>query len=225
MKERILYEDNHLIAVNKRSSEIVQGDKTGDVPLSETVKAYLKEEYHKPGNVFLGIIHRIDRPTSGVVLFAKTGKALRRMNRMLQEGRVEKVYWAVVDVLPPAEKGTLEHYITRNRKQNKSYASFDEKPGSKKALMMYRVIGASKRYYLLEIQIFTGRHHQIRAQLAAVGCSIKGDMKYGFPRSNPGGGIYLHARKAVFDHPVTGKRIEIVAPVPPDTLWNEFKAV
>ena len=222
MKERILYEDNHLIIVNKRSSEIVQGDKTGDTPLSEMVKEYLKETYHKPGNVFLGIVHRIDRPTSGIVIFAKTGKALSRMNRLLQEGHIEKIYWAVVDKLPPEEEGMLLHYISRNRKQNKSYASSVEKPGSRQAKLAYRVVGATKRYYLLEIQIFTGRHHQIRAQLAAVGCRIKGDMKYGFPRSNTGGGIYLHARRIAFDHPVTKKRVEITAPAPVDALWNEF---
>ncbi len=222
MKQRILYEDNHLIIVNKRSSEIVQGDKTGDVPLSEMVKGYLKETYHKPGNVFLGIVHRIDRPTSGIVIFAKTGKALSRMNRLLQEGRIKKIYWAVVDKLPPEEEGILLHYIFRNRKQNKSYASYVEKPGSREAKLAYRVVGATKRYYLLEIQIFTGRHHQIRAQLAAVGCRIKGDMKYGYPRSNPGGGIYLHARKVAFDHPVTKKSVEIIAPAPVDALWNEF---
>ena len=225
MKERILYEDNHLIIVNKRSSEIVQGDKTGDLPLSEMVKAYLKSEYRKPGNVFLGIVHRIDRPTSGVVIFAKTGKALSRMNRVLQEGRMEKIYWAVVDALPPGKEGTLEHYITRNRKQNKSYASLEKKSGAKSAKLDYRVVGVTKRYFLLEIRIYTGRHHQIRAQLAAVGCRIKGDMKYGFPRSNPGGGIYLHARKVGFIHPVTGNTIEITAPVPQDALWSEFKSL
>lgn len=224
MKERILYEDNHLIIINKRSSEIVQSDKTGDEPLSEKVKKYLKAEYGKPGNVFLGIVHRIDRPTSGAVIFAKTGKALGRMNRLLQEGKIEKVYWAVVDTMPPDENGTLEHYITRNRKQNKSYASSVKKNNSKIARLNYRVVGATKNYYLLEIQIHTGRHHQIRAQLASVGCRIKGDMKYGFPRSNTNGGIYLHARKVVFEHPVTNKIVDIYAPVPKDALWNVFES-
>ncbi len=223
MEDRVLYEDNHIIMVNKLSSEIVQGDKTGDEPLSEKVKRYLKKKYDKKGNVFLGIVHRIDRPTSGIVIFAKTDKALSRLNRMLQEGAVEKIYWAVVDKLPPDESGTLEHYITRNRKQNKSYASVDKKKDGKPAKLTYRTIGATQRYYLLEIQIHTGRHHQIRAQLAAVGCRIKGDLKYGFPRSNKGGGIYLHARKVVFTHPVKNTVVSVTAPVPRDPLWNVFE--
>jgi len=225
MKGRILYEDNHLIIINKHSSEIVQGDKTGDEPLSERVKEYLKTTYKKPGNVFLGIIHRIDRPTSGIVIFAKTGKALSRMNQLLREGRIEKIYWAVVDAMPPAEKGTLEHYLIRNRKQNKSYAFGSKKPESKLSRLTYRVAGATDRYFLLQIQIHTGRHHQIRAQLAAVGCRIKGDMKYGFPRSNPGGGIHLHSRRVVFDHPVTREIIDITAPAPDDPLWNIFESL
>ncbi len=223
MKDRILYEDNHLIAVNKLSSEIVQGDKSGDEPLSESVKRYLKETYHKPGNVYLGIIHRIDRPTSGIVLFAKTDKALSRMNRMLREGEIRKFYWAVVDKLPPEQEGELVHYIVRNRKQNKSYASVEKRKDGKPARLTYRVLGATNRYYMLEIEIHTGRHHQIRAQLAAAGCRIKGDMKYGFPRSNKGGGIYLHARRVVFLHPVKKEIIEITAPVPKDPLWNVFE--
>ncbi len=223
MKDRILYEDNHLIVVNKLSSEIVQGDKTGDEPLSERVKQYLKEKYNKKGNVYLGIVHRIDRPTSGVVIFAKTDKALSRMNRMIAGGEIRKIYWAVVDKLPPAEEGTLTHYIVRNRKQNKSYASVEKKKDGKIAKMSYRVAGATDRYYLLEIEIQTGRHHQIRAQLSAAGCRIKGDMKYGFPRSNRGGGIHLHARKVVFLHPVKKEEIEITAPVPDDPLWNIFE--
>ena len=223
MKERILYEDNHLIAVNKLSSEIVQGDMSGDEPLSERVKQYLKETYNKPGNVYLGIIHRIDRPTGGIVLFAKTDKALSRMNRMLRDGEIRKFYWAVVDKLPPEQEGELIHYIVRNRRQNKSYASVEEKKESKKARLTYRVLGATNRYFMLEIEIHTGRHHQIRAQLAAAGCRIKGDMKYGFPRSNKGGGIYLHARKVVFRHPVKKEIVEITAPVPRDPLWNVFE--
>lgn len=223
MKDRILYEDNHLIVVNKLSSEIVQGDKTGDEPLSERVKQYLKEKYNKKGNVYLGIVHRIDRPTSGVVIFAKTDKALSRMNRMIAGGEIRKIYWAVVDKLPPDQEGTLTHYIVRNRKQNKSYASAEKKKEGKLARMSYRVAGATDRYYLLEIEIQTGRHHQIRAQLSAAGCRIKGDMKYGFPRSNRGGGIHLHARKVVFLHPVKKEEIEITAPVPDDPLWNIFE--
>ncbi len=223
MKERILFEDNHLIAVNKLSSEIVQGDKTGDEPLSELIKRYMKEEYSKPGNVYLGIIHRIDRPTSGAVIFAKTDKALSRMNRMLKEGEIRKIYWAVVDKLPPGQEGELVHYVVRNRKQNKSYASTEKKRDSKVARLSYKVLGATNRYYMLEIELHTGRHHQIRAQLAAVGCRIKGDMKYGFPRSNKGGGIYLHSRKIIFQHPVKNELVEITAPVPVDPLWNVFE--
>lgn len=223
MKERILFEDNHLIAVNKLCSEIVQGDKTGDEPLSELVKRYLKEEYSKPGNVYLGIIHRIDRPTSGAVVFAKTDKALSRMNKMLKEGEIRKIYWAVVDKLPPGQEGELVHYLVRNRKQNKSYASTEKKRDGKLARLSYKVLGATDRYYMLEIELHTGRHHQIRAQLAAVGCRIKGDLKYGFPRSNKGGGIYLHSRKILFRHPVKKKLVEITAPVPVDPLWNVFE--
>ncbi len=223
MKERILFEDNHLIAVNKLSSEIVQGDKSGDEPLSEMIKRYLKEEYRKPGNVYLGIIHRIDRPTSGAVIFAKTDKALSRMNKMLKEGEIRKIYWAVVDKLPPEQEGELVHYLVRNRKQNKSYASAEKKRDSKLARLSYKVLGATNRYYMLEIELHTGRHHQIRAQLAAVGCRIKGDMKYGFPRSNKGGGIYLHSRRIVFQHPVKKELVKITAPVPVDPLWNVFE--
>ncbi|RKX93595.1 MAG: RNA pseudouridine synthase [Spirochaetes bacterium] len=223
MKERILFEDNHLIAVNKLSSEIVQGDKSGDEPLSEMIKRYLKEEYRKPGNVYLGIIHRIDRPTSGAVIFAKTDKALSRMNKMLKEGEIRKIYWTVVDKLPPEQEGELVHYLVRNRKQNKSYASAEKKRDSKLARLSYKVLGATNRYYMLEIELHTGRHHQIRAQLAAVGCRIKGDMKYGFPRSNKGGGIYLHSRRIVFQHPVKKELVKITAPVPVDPLWNVFE--
>ena len=223
MKERILFEDNHLIAVNKLSSEIVQGDKSGDEPLSEMIKRYLKEEYRKPGNVYLGIIHRIDRPTSGAVIFAKTDKALSRMNKMLKEGEIRKIYWTVVDRLPPEQEGELVHYLVRNRKQNKSYASAEKKRDSKLARLSYKVLGATNRYYMLEIELHTGRHHQIRAQLAAVGCRIKGDMKYGFPRSNKGGGIYLHSRRIVFQHPVKKELVKITAPVPVDPLWNVFE--
>ncbi|MCF8361142.1 MAG: RluA family pseudouridine synthase [Prolixibacteraceae bacterium] len=221
---QILYEDNHIIAVNKTSSEIVQGDKTGDTPLSEMVKSYIKEKYNKPGAVFLGVTHRLDRPTSGVVLFARTSKALARLNKMFaQKDTIKKTYWAVVDHKPPKNEDTLQHWLVRNTKQNKSYAHNTQKDDSKEALLHYRVINQSDKYYLLEIELKTGRHHQIRAQLASIGCIIKGDMKYGAPRSNPGGGIHLHARKIEFIHPVSKKNISIIAPVPDDKLWRFFE--
>jgi 23S rRNA pseudouridine1911/1915/1917 synthase len=220
----ILYEDNHIIAVNKTGNEIVQGDKTGDTPLSEIVKNYIKNKYNKPGDVFLGVTHRLDRPTSGVVLFARTSKALGRLNKMFQnKGDIKKTYWAVVDKKPPQLEGELHHWLVRNTKQNKSYASNTKQAESKEAVLSYKYISGSDKYHLLEIDLKTGRHHQIRAQLAAEGCKIKGDMKYGFPRSNPGGGIYLHARKIEFIHPVTKKEISITAPVPNDTLWKYFE--
>ncbi|MDA3881009.1 MAG: RNA pseudouridine synthase [Prolixibacteraceae bacterium] len=221
---RVIYEDNHIIAVNKAVSEIVQGDKTGDTPLSETVKAYIKEKYRKPGAVFLGVTHRLDRPTSGVVLFARTSKALTRLNKMFSsKDEIRKTYWAVVDHMPPQNAGTLRHWLVRNTKQNKSYANNTEKPGSKEAILDYRVIGRSDKYFLLEIDLKTGRHHQIRAQLAAIGCAIKGDLKYGFPRSNPDGGIHLHARSICFTHPVSKEEIKLVAPTPDDALWKVFE--
>ena len=220
----VLYEDNHIIIVNKTASEIVQGDKTGDTPLSETVKQYLKEKYHKPGNVFIGVTHRLDRPVSGLVVFAKTSKALARLNDMFRNGEVKKTYWAIVKDIPGQQpEGELVHYLTRNEKQNKSYASDTEKPGSKKAVLHYRLIGKSQNYFLLEIDLKTGRHHQIRCQLAKTGCPIKGDLKYGAPRSNPDGSICLHARRVSFIHPVSGLLIDIEAPVPPGNLWNGFE--
>jgi len=219
----ILYEDNHIIAVNKTNNDIVQGDKSGDEPLSEKVKAYLKEKYQKPGNVFLGVTHRLDRPTSGVVLFARTSKALTRLNHLFKEkGSINKTYWAVVDKMPIKKEDTLVHYLVRNSKQNKSYAFDTPQKNGKEASLTYRHLATSKRYYLLEIELHTGRHHQIRAQLAAIGCRIKGDMKYGFPRSNPNAGIHLHARKITFVHPVSREMISIIAPPPADPLWNEF---
>ena len=211
----VVYEDNHIIIVNKTASEIVQGDKTGDTPLSETVKQYLKEKYQKPGNVFVGVTHRLDRPVSGLVLFAKTSKALSRLNEMFKRGEVQKTYWAVVKTRPPQEEGTLSHWLLRNEKQNKSYAYDKEKPGSKHALLDYRLIAASDNYYLLEVNLKTGRHHQIRCQLAKMGCPIKGDLKYGFARSNPDGSICLHARRIAFVHPVSKENITIEAPLPP----------
>lgn len=221
----VVYEDNHLIIVNKTASEIVHGDKTGDVPLSETVKQYLKEKYAKPGNVFLGVTHRLDRPVSGLVVFAKTSKALARLNEMFRKGEVKKTYWAVVKTCPQVEEGELVHYLVRNEKQNKSYAYDKEVNGSKKAVLHYRLIGHSENYYLLEVDLKTGRHHQIRCQLAKIGCPIKGDLKYGFPRSNPDGSICLHARKVCFVHPVSKEQIVVTAPVPDGNLWKAFQGL
>ncbi len=219
----VVYEDNHLVIVSKNCSEIVQGDKTGDKPLSETVKEYLKEKYHKPGNVFLGVVHRLDRPVSGLVIFARTSKALSRLSEMFRNGEVHKTYWAIVKQKPAKEEGELVNWMTRNERQNKSYAYDREVPHSKKAILDYKVIGQSDRYTLLEIDLKTGRHHQIRCQLAKMGCPIKGDLKYGFPRSNPDGGISLLSRKVWFIHPVSKKRIEVEAPLPEDKLWQCFQ--
>jgi 23S rRNA pseudouridine1911/1915/1917 synthase len=218
----VVYEDNHIIIVNKSASEIVQGDKTGDTPLSETVKAYLKEKYQKPGNVFIGVTHRLDRPVSGLVVFAKTSKALARLNEMFRTSEVKKTYWAIVKQRPPEMEGELVHYLVRNEKQNKSYAYDREVPNSKKAVLHYRVIGHSENYFLVEVDLKTGRHHQIRCQLAKMGCPIKGDLKYGSPRSNPDGSICLHSRRVCFIHPVSKERIEVTAPVPEGNLWNGF---
>lgn len=220
----VIYEDNHLIAVNKTCREIVQGDKTGDTPLSEILKAWLKEKYAKPGNVFVGVAHRLDRPVSGLVLFAKTSKALARLNEMFRTGDIKKTYWAIVKNSPPTEEGTLEHWLVRNEKQNKSYAYTEEKPNSKKAILHYKLLARSDNYYLLEVDLKTGIHHQIRCQLAKMGCPIKGDLKYGSERSNKDGGISLHARKAQFIHPVSKEPVEIVASVPDDSLWKGITA-
>jgi len=222
----VLYEDNHIIAVNKSSSEIVQGDKTGDQPLSETIKLYLKEKYNKPGDVFLGVVHRLDRPVSGVVLFAKTSKALTRLNEMFRTQEVKKTYWAIVKEKPDQPEGRLEHYLTRNEKQNKSMAYDKPRSDAKKAALSYRMIAQSDTYYLLEVQLETGRHHQIRCQLAKMGCPIKGDLKYGFPRSNPNGGISLHARSVEFIHPVSKEFIQLTAPLPTDDkLWQAMERI
>lgn len=221
----VIYEDNHVIVVSKTSSEIVQGDKTGDTPLSELVKQYLKEKYNKPGNVFVGVTHRLDRPVSGLVVFAKTSKALARLNDMFRNGEVKKTYWAIVKDCPPETEGTLVHYLVRNEKQNKSYAYDCEKPGAKKAVLHYKLIGHSDNYYLLEVDLQTGRHHQIRCQLAKMGCPIKGDLKYGFPRSNPDGSICLHARRVSFVHPVSKMPIDLEAPLPDGNLWNCFRTL
>lgn len=220
---QVIYEDNHLIIVCKSSSEIVQGDKTGDTPLSDQVKAYLKEKYQKPGNVFLGVVHRLDRPVSGAVIFAKTGKALARLNEMFRNGDIHKTYWAIVKQLPPQPKGEFIHWLVRNEKQNKSYAYDTERPNAKRAVLEYQVIGHSQNYHLLEITLKTGRHHQIRCQLARMGCPIKGDLKYGFPRSNPDGSICLHARLIRFIHPVSKEEICITAPLPENGLWTHFE--
>ena len=220
----VLYEDNHLIIINKSGSEIVQSDKTGDVSLEDSLKLWIKEKYHKPGNVFLGVAHRLDRPVSGVVVFARTSKALTRLNEMFRNGEVHKTYLAIVKNAPRQPEGTLEQYLIRNEQQNKSYVYDRERPGAKKAILHYRLVGRSDRYCLLEVDLKTGRHHQIRCQLAAMGCPIKGDLKYGFPRSNPGGGISLHARKISFIHPVSKELIEVTAPFPEDEpLWQCFQ--
>lgn len=216
----ILYEDNHIIAVNKTCREIVQGDKTGDMPLSEMLKIWLKKKYNKPGNVFVGVTHRLDRPVSGVVVFAKTSKALARLNEMFRKGEVKKTYWAIVKQRPPEPEGELVNWLVRNEKQNKSYVYDSERIHAKKAILHYRVIARSENYYLLEIDLKTGRHHQIRCQLAHMGCPIKGDLKYGADRSNPDGGISLHAHSAAFIHPVSKLPLQIVAPVPDDNLWK-----
>ena len=219
----VVYEDNHIVVVNKTSSEIVPGDKTGDTPLSEMVKQYLKEKYNKPGNVFIGVTHRLDRPVSGLVVFAKTSKALPRLNEMFRNGEVKKTYWAIVKECPKETEGELVHYLVRNEKQNKSYAYDKEVKNSKKAVLHYKLIGHSQNYYLLEVDLKTGRHHQIRCQLAKMGCPIKGDLKYGSPRSNPDGSICLHARTVQFVHPVSKEMIRLTAPVPEGNLWNGFE--
>lgn len=221
---QVIYEDNHLIAVNKACGEIVQGDKTGDEPLIEKVKAYIKKKYNKPGDVYLGSPHRLDRPTSGIVLFARTSKALTRLNEMFQDKTaIKKTYWAVVDILPEEEEGTLEHYLWKDEGKNKSFASKKQKKGSKLCSLSYKHKASLNRYHLLEIDLQTGRHHQIRAQLLTIGCHIKGDLKYGAARSNEDGGIHLHARKLEFIHPVKKEPITIVARPPKgDPIWDEL---
>jgi 23S rRNA pseudouridine1911/1915/1917 synthase len=217
---QVLYEDNHLIAVNKRPGDIVQGDKTRDKPLSEIVKAYIKKKYNKPGNVFLGVAHRLDRPTSGVVVFARTSKALARLNSLFAGKETEKTYWALVKKKPPKDADTLKHWLKKNPKQNKSYPHANEVADSKLALLDYKLIKSLDRYFLLEIDLHTGRHHQIRAQLAAIGCPIKGDLKYGYNRSNPDGSIHLHARSLKFVHPVKKEEVTLLASPPPGLLWD-----
>ncbi len=229
----VLYEDNHIIAVNKTCNEIVQGDKTGDTPLSETVKAYIKEKYNKPGEVFLGVTHRLDRPTSGVVLFARTSKALTRLNEMFKSHeQIRKTYWAIVQGTPKVPEARLENYLIRNEAQNKSYISTPSKSSpqgrdknAKLAVLTYKTLVKGDHYTLLEVNLETGRHHQIRCQLAAIGCPVKGDLKYGAKRSNPDGGVCLHARQIEFIHPVSKQNICITAPVPNDSLWQQFAAL
>jgi 23S rRNA pseudouridine1911/1915/1917 synthase len=217
---QVIYEDNHLIVVNKRVGDIVQGDKTGDKPLSEVVKEYIKDKYNKPGEVFLGVVHRLDRPTTGIVVFARTSKALSRMNELFSNRETQKTYWAVVKNKPIKSQDKLVHYIKRNEKNNTSKAHLNEVPDSKLASLEYKIIKELTNYTALEIQLHTGRHHQIRAQLAAIGSPIKGDLKYGFDRSNPDGGIHLHARKLFFTHPVSKEVITIIAPTPDDVIWK-----
>lgn len=216
----VVYEDNHIIIVNKAVGEIVQGDRTGDEPLVETLKKWIKEKYDKPGNVFCGVTHRIDRPTCGLVVFARTSKGLSRMNELFRRGDVHKTYWAIVGKRPPQDSGTLTHWLTSVEKNNKTYASNTPKDGAVKAVLNYRLIASSERYHLLEIDLITGRKHQIRCQLAAIGCPIKGDLKYGAPRSNPDGGISLQSHRIHFTHPVSGNEIDVTAPIPEGTLWQ-----
>jgi 23S rRNA pseudouridine1911/1915/1917 synthase len=217
---QILHEDNHLIVVNKRAGDISQGDKTGDKPLNEVIKEYIKEKYNKPGNVFLGTVHRLDRPTSGIVIYARTSKALERLNKMLRDKTIKKTYWAVVKNIPKKEKDTLVSYLKKNTQKNKSFSYNKENKDSKKAILHYQVIQKLTRYCLLEIDLETGRHHQIRVQLSSIGSPIKGDLKYGFDRSNKDGSIHLHARKIQFTHPVSKELLQITAPTPSGPIWN-----
>lgn len=220
---KVLYEDNHIIVINKEAGEIVQGDKTGDASLCDTMKQYLKEKYAKPGNVFIGLPHRLDRPVSGIVVFAKTSKALERLNRMFSEGAVKKIYWALTKGIPNPTEAEINSWILRNEKINKSFSYPKEVKGAKRALLHYRLAAASQNYNLIEVELKTGRHHQIRCQLSSIGCPIKGDLKYGAQRSNPDGSISLHARYIEFTHPVSKELIAITAPLPGDRLWQSFE--
>ena len=220
---QILYEDNHVIVINKKASDIVQGDKTGDETMPDQIKEYLKVKYEKPGNVFCGVVHRLDRPTSGAVVFARTSKALERLNAQFRDKETNKIYWAIVETKPAKSEDTLVHFLKKNEKQNKSYASHTETPGSKKAILHYKLIASSDKYHLLEVRLETGRHHQIRVQLSTIGCLIKGDVKYGARRANPDASISLHARYLDFIHPTSKEIIKITAPVPNDALWNFFE--
>ena len=220
---QVLFEDNHIIAINKRCGDIVQGDKTGDKPLSEIVKSFLKTKYSKAGNVYLGIPHRLDRPTSGVVIFAKTSKSLSRLNKIFKDGKVQKYYWAVTKNNPEKQEDTLIHWLRKNEKTNKSTYFKKETVKAKKAVLHYRVLKKLERYFIIEIELVTGRHHQIRCQLSAIGCPVRGDLKYGYDRSNNDGGIDLHAKKIIFEHPINGKKIIIDAPVRDTKIWNATK--
>jgi 23S rRNA pseudouridine1911/1915/1917 synthase len=223
MQLEVLYEDNHLIAVNKLPGDIVQGDKTGDETLGDVIKRYIKEKYNKPGEVFLGVVHRLDRPTSGVVVFARTSKALSRMNELFRERKTQKIYWAVVKNRPPHDTGTLIHYLVKNEVKNKSFAYMEERPGALRSWLDYTILADSDHYHLVEVNPHTGRHHQIRVQLSTIGCPIKGDLKYGAERSNDDGSIHLHARRLTFVHPVKNEEVTIVAPVPDEKLWKHFE--
>lgn len=222
MYNQVLFEDNHIIIVNKKAGDIVQADVYDDKTLRDEVKDYIKEKYQKPGNVFLGVVHRIDRPVTGAVIFARTSKALARMNDMFRHRRLQKIYWAVVDQPPPKEEDYLVNYLRKEESKNKSYITNENHPEAVKAELSYKLLAASDRYFLLQVELFTGRHHQIRAQLAAIGCRIKGDLKYGFPRSNPDASIHLHARSLKFIHPVSKEEVSVVAPPPNEPLWNFF---
>lgn len=219
----ILYEDNHILVINKKASQITQGDKTGDVTLPDQIKAYLKEKYQKPGNVFCGVVHRLDRPTSGAIIFARTSKALERLNKQFQDKETQKTYWAIVEQKPVKTKDKLIHFLKKNEKQNKSYSFDTEVKDSKKAILSYHLLKSAENYHLLEVELETGRHHQIRCQLGTIGCIIKGDVKYGAKRSNQDASISLHARKITFNHPVTKDPLTIIAPVPKDNLWEWFE--
>ena len=223
VESRIIYEDNHLLVVNKLPGEIVQGDKTGDEALCEIIKTWIRKRDQKPGNAFIGVPHRLDRPVSGVALFAKTSKALERLNEMFRNHEIKKKYWAITLQKPDPEKGQLKHYLLRNEKLNKSFVSLFPKPDAKEAILNYRYVGCSDNYHFIEVELLTGRHHQIRAQLGAIGCTIKGDLKYGAPRSNRDAGICLHARSVSFAHPVKKEWIEVVAPIPDEVLWRLFE--
>lgn len=220
---QVIYEDNHIIIVSKTVNEIVQGDKTGDETLIDKVKKYIKEKYNKPGEVFLGLTHRLDRPTSGIVIFARTSKALSRLNAMFRDGEIHKTYWAITSNRLNEDEGTLEDFLKKNEKLNKSFIAKPSDKEAKKAILNYKILSVSDRYYLWEINLLTGRHHQIRCQLANIGCPVKGDLKYGYPRSNPDGGLSLHARKVEFIHPVSKKEISVTAKVPNDKLWEFFE--
>lgn len=221
----VLHEDNHTIVVNKKASDLVQGDKTGDEPLPERIKSYLKEKYNKPGNVFCGVVHRLDRPTSGALVFARTSKALERLNQQFRDKETNKIYWAIVDQVPLKDSERLVNWLAKNEQQNKSYVVKEGTKNAKQAILTYKHLASSDNYHLLEIQLETGRHHQIRCQLANIGCIIKGDLKYGAKRSNPDGSIHLHARKITFNHPTTKEDIVVTAPVPKENLWKHFEAV